>query len=452
MSNWDDDDDAYCTSAGDFQDARRVCDALQHCPCTESVLRRSTASGSSRISCANMPRAARRIRTCCATAKSSSASVWTTCTVSAPRGSPPAITRRLRNMRPTGTRLLKAADTAKDQSYFLHGVAESALRKTLFPIGELHKPEVRRLAHAAGLPVYDKPDSTGICFIGERPFQEFLSRYLRTAPGPIENHAWSGHRRASRTCAVHPRPALGLGHRRPRRQRRRALVRRRQGHGAQCTHRRAGSRSSAAAVRRLRGGTAALAELRRARARQQAGSRMRGQDSLSAERSRLHGTSRASRAQRPLRPAHRRCRGSIWRINLGKPARAVTPGQYAVFYRDDHCLGGGVIARRFNSCAPYVGRGITYNSRLFSGGVMTDSFKARTTLNVGAHAVRDPESRVRSNRTMSSRLPFSLKILLENLLRFEDGVNVTKSDIEALLHMGLRRRSPATKSPSRRRA
>ena len=86
-----------------------------------------------------------------------------------------------------GTQLLKATDAAKDQSYFLHGVAAEALGKTLFPIGELRKAEVRKLAHAAGLPVYDKPDSTGICFIGERPFQEFLSRYLRTEPGPIEN-------------------------------------------------------------------------------------------------------------------------------------------------------------------------------------------------------------------------------------------------------------------------
>src|SRR6202000_1845624 len=82
--------------------------------------------------------------------------------------------------------LLKAADLAKDQSYFLHSVASSALAKTLFPLGELRKTQVRRMAHAAGLPVFDKPDSTGICFIGERPFQEFLSTYLHTEKGPIE--------------------------------------------------------------------------------------------------------------------------------------------------------------------------------------------------------------------------------------------------------------------------
>src|SRR5258708_38089375 len=86
-----------------------------------------------------------------------------------------------------GTHLLKAKDTAKDQSYFLHGVAAAALGKTLFPIGELRKAEVRKLAHAAGLLEYDTPDSTVICFIGERPFQEFLSWYLRTEPGPSQN-------------------------------------------------------------------------------------------------------------------------------------------------------------------------------------------------------------------------------------------------------------------------
>src|SRR5258708_5285920 len=109
---------------------------------------------------------------------------------------------------PLGTQLLKAADLTKDQSYFLHGVAAAALAKTLFPIGELRKSEVRRLAHAAGLPVYDKPDSTGICFIGERPFQEFLSRYLHVEPGPIENDVGSAvgehrglARDVERTCA-----------------------------------------------------------------------------------------------------------------------------------------------------------------------------------------------------------------------------------------------------------
>jgi tRNA-specific 2-thiouridylase len=86
-----------------------------------------------------------------------------------------------------GPALLKARDGGKDQSYFLHAVARPELATTLMPLGELHKREVRERARAAGLPVFDKPDSTGICFIGERPFREFLARYVARTPGPIES-------------------------------------------------------------------------------------------------------------------------------------------------------------------------------------------------------------------------------------------------------------------------
>ncbi len=77
-------------------------------------------------------------------------------------------------------------DEHKDQTYFLHAVQNSALTRTLFPLAELTKPEVREIAARAGLPNRDKKDSTGICFIGERPFREFLSRYVASGPGPIE--------------------------------------------------------------------------------------------------------------------------------------------------------------------------------------------------------------------------------------------------------------------------
>jgi tRNA-specific 2-thiouridylase len=81
--------------------------------------------------------------------------------------------------------LLKGEDGSKDQSYFLHRLNQAQLVRTLFPIGHLHKHDVRRLAEAAGLPNSAKKDSTGICFIGERPFREFLSRYLPAQPGEI---------------------------------------------------------------------------------------------------------------------------------------------------------------------------------------------------------------------------------------------------------------------------
>jgi len=81
--------------------------------------------------------------------------------------------------------LLRGADRAKDQSYFLHRLTQAQLARVQFPVGGLKKAEVRRIAAEAGLPNHAKKDSTGICFIGERPFREFLNRYLPRAPGPI---------------------------------------------------------------------------------------------------------------------------------------------------------------------------------------------------------------------------------------------------------------------------
>ncbi|WP_374669880.1 tRNA 2-thiouridine(34) synthase MnmA [Ramlibacter sp.] len=83
--------------------------------------------------------------------------------------------------------LLKGLDETKDQSYFLHRLTQAQLSKALFPVGELRKTEVRRLALEIGLPNARKKDSTGICFIGERPFREFLNRYIRKEPGPIKD-------------------------------------------------------------------------------------------------------------------------------------------------------------------------------------------------------------------------------------------------------------------------
>lgn len=82
--------------------------------------------------------------------------------------------------------LLKAVDASKDQSYFLHRLNQAQLANTLFPLGEIHKTEVRKIADKLQLPNATKKDSTGICFIGERPFREFLSRYLSHKPGPIK--------------------------------------------------------------------------------------------------------------------------------------------------------------------------------------------------------------------------------------------------------------------------
>ena len=81
--------------------------------------------------------------------------------------------------------LLKAEDGTKDQSYFLYRLDQAQLSKTLFPLGAMYKRDVREMARKLKLPNHDKKDSTGICFIGERPFREFLSRYLPTQPGDV---------------------------------------------------------------------------------------------------------------------------------------------------------------------------------------------------------------------------------------------------------------------------
>ena len=95
---------------------------------------------------------------------------------------------RVRHNAATGRHeLLKGLDPAKDQSYFLHRLNQAQLSKTLFPVGELKKTEVRRIADEIGLPNAKKKDSTGICFIGERPFRDFLNRYIAKAPGPIKS-------------------------------------------------------------------------------------------------------------------------------------------------------------------------------------------------------------------------------------------------------------------------
>ena len=113
-------------------------------------------------------------------------------------------------------RLLKGKDAAKDQSYFLHRLNQAQLSRVLFPVGELKKTEVRRIARESGLPNHAKKDSTGICFIGERPFREFLNRYLPKAPGKIvdENNRMLGEHIGLAFYTIGQRKGIGIGGRR----------------------------------------------------------------------------------------------------------------------------------------------------------------------------------------------------------------------------------------------
>ncbi|HME39186.1 MAG TPA: tRNA 2-thiouridine(34) synthase MnmA [Steroidobacteraceae bacterium] len=350
MSNWEDDDDTYCTTAADFQDARRVCEvlgiALHRVSFAAEYRERVFALFLREYAAGRTPNpdvlCNREIK-------------FGVCLdymhrLGASRIATGHYARLLHS--PAGTQLLKAADTAKDQSYFLHGVAPAALAKTLFPIGELRKAEVRQLAHAAGLPVYDKPDSTGICFIGERPFQEFLSRHLHTDPGPIENDAGLvvGEHRGLALYTLGQRSGLRLGGRAGAAaapwyvagkdvERNALIVVQHQDHPLLL--------SDAFDVEQMHwlqspaGGRPVHCAVK---------TRYRQGD--------LDCTVHPAPAPGPGAEPH-------WRVTLSEPARAVTPGQYAVFYDGARCLGGGVISRAFNSRMAAAARGITYNS-LFS--------------------------------------------------------------------------------------
>jgi tRNA-specific 2-thiouridylase len=109
--------------------------------------------------------------------------------------------------------LLRGLDTNKDQSYFLYAVGEQQIAKTLFPVGELEKPEVRRIAEEQDLVTHNKKDSTGICFIGERKFTEFLQTYLPAQPGDIvtpENEVIGQHQ-GLMYHTLGQRKGLGIG-------------------------------------------------------------------------------------------------------------------------------------------------------------------------------------------------------------------------------------------------
>jgi len=183
MANWSE-DDSYCTIAADYQDARAVCRELG------IPLHRVDFSNEYRKRVFDYflteYRAGRTPNpdVLCNREIKFGVCLEHVRRLGGHRFATGHYARRLEGA--SGVELHKARDTAKDQSYFLHSLERTQLETALFPLGELLKSEVRERARAAGLPVHDKPDSTGICFIGERPFREFLSQYVADRPGPIE--------------------------------------------------------------------------------------------------------------------------------------------------------------------------------------------------------------------------------------------------------------------------
>ncbi len=184
MTNWEDDEEGYCTAAQDFQDAQSVAKelgiALHRVSFAQEYRERVFAHFLAEYQAGRTPNpdvlCNREVK-------------FGACLAYAQRlGLTQVATGHYARLQadPAGMQLHRAWDASKDQSYFLHQVSSESLAHGLFPLGELPKTEVRDIARSAGLPVHDKRDSTGICFIGERPFRRFLQQFLPAQPGHIE--------------------------------------------------------------------------------------------------------------------------------------------------------------------------------------------------------------------------------------------------------------------------
>jgi len=183
MVNWTEDEEGYCSAAQDFQDARAVCEEL------DIPLHRVDFSREYR------ERVFAHFLADYQAGKTPNPDVLCNREVkfqpfreyALRLGADWIATGHYARIEhgPEGPRLLRSVTEDKDQTYFLAAVAREHLERVLFPVGGLTKPEVRAIAQKAGLPVHRKKDSTGICFIGEREFREFLGQYLQPNPGPI---------------------------------------------------------------------------------------------------------------------------------------------------------------------------------------------------------------------------------------------------------------------------
>jgi tRNA-specific 2-thiouridylase len=185
MKNWEDDDSEYCSSRQDWLDAASVADVIgidiEHVNFAADYKDRVFAEFLREYEAGRTPNP----DVLCNAEIKFKAFLDHAMRLGAERIATGHYAR-VRAVPDTGEyQLLKGLDPLKDQSYFLHRLNQAQLARTLFPVGKLPKTEVRRIAAEIGLPNAKKKDSTGICFIGERPFREFLNRYLKSDPGPI---------------------------------------------------------------------------------------------------------------------------------------------------------------------------------------------------------------------------------------------------------------------------
>jgi tRNA-specific 2-thiouridylase len=320
MSNWDEDEDGYCTAAADFQDARRVCDQLG------ITLHKVSFAGEYRQRVFEYFLAEYRAgRTPNPDVLCNREIKFGVCFDYARRlGADWVATGHYARVTHAPARLLKGADPNKDQSYFLHAMPASALERTLFPIGALPKPEVRAIAKQLALPVFDKKDSTGICFIGERPFAAFLEQYLPAQPGEIRSETGErlGRHRGLMYYTLGQRQGLGIG----------------------------GRHDASEAPWYVAAKDLARNELIVVQGHDHP--LLLSNELTAAQTTWVAGNAPARHfrctAKVRYRQPDQRCEVTVLddgglNVRFDEPQRAVTPGQYAVFYMDDDCLGGAVI-------------------------------------------------------------------------------------------------------------
>ncbi|MDE2146549.1 MAG: tRNA 2-thiouridine(34) synthase MnmA [Burkholderiales bacterium] len=325
MKNWDDDDDSeYCASNIDFVDAAAVADVigieLEHVNFAAEYKDRVFAAFLREYAAGRTPNP----DVLCNAEIKFKAFLDHALRLGAER----IATGHYARVRERSGRfeLLKGLDPAKDQSYFLHRLSQAQLARTLFPVGELRKTEVRRLAAEIGLPNAKKKDSTGICFIGERPFREFLQRYLSQAPGPMldEQGRALGRHVGLSFYTRGQRQGLGIGGVR-------------EGGGAHAPWYVAHKDLARNALHVVQGHDHPWLL-----------SRWLEADDLSWIAGQPPAAGRLA-AKTRYRQADAGClaavEGGQLRLDFDAAQWAVTPGQSAVLYDGEVCLGGGVIAR-----------------------------------------------------------------------------------------------------------
>jgi tRNA-uridine 2-sulfurtransferase len=216
--------------------------------------------------------------------------------------------------------LLRGKDTGKDQSYFLHRLTQEQLSRVMFPVGGLEKSEVRRIALEAGLPNHAKKDSTGICFIGERPFREFLNRYLPKVPGFIvdEKNNRLGEHIGLAFYTIGQRKGIGIG-------------------GAGDAWYVADKRLDSNELVVVQGHDHPLLMKRALSAADAAWVAGKPPEAPSTH------TAKTRYRQADAQCTLSTVRDSEIRVEFPAPQWAVTPGQSVVLYDGEVCLGGGVI-------------------------------------------------------------------------------------------------------------